>query len=84
MNNLRETEEQTKKDCGQVGQAVNAATIESLNKEYRPSLHDRVQKQLAHSREEIKRCEKLAELNRLLTKNPEVARILDLIDEVRY
>lgn len=49
----------------------------------RPSLGERVANQLGKARRESRKESRLAELSYLLEKNPEVARILDLIEDVR-
>jgi hypothetical protein len=49
----------------------------------RPSLMERVSGQLERGRIESARACRLDELKYLLDKNPEVARILDLIEDVR-
>lgn len=47
------------------------------------SLRRRIQVQVRTAKRESRRLEKLMELEYLLEKNPEIARILDLIEEVR-
>lgn len=47
------------------------------------SLRDRVHAQIHRATNEARRIERLNELAILLERNPEVARILDLIEEVR-
>lgn len=49
---------------------------------HRSSLRDRANKQLRHIQQEAGRAERLLELCLLLDKNPDVARILDLMKEV--
>lgn len=49
----------------------------------RPSLRERVSIQLSESTSAAARSGRLSELQRLLEANPDVARILDLIEEVR-
>lgn len=49
----------------------------------RPSLRERVDQQCCYARNESRRARRLDELARLLDKNPEVARILDLMEELR-
>ncbi len=50
----------------------------------RPNIRERVAKQLEYSQTEARKVGRLRELSRLLEKNPDVARILDLVEEVRY
>lgn len=49
----------------------------------RESLLGRIRNQRSRAQMEARRMEHLFELEHLLEKNPEVARILDLLDEVR-
>lgn len=49
----------------------------------RLSLNERVEAQLNRSMREAKRAERLQVLAYLLNKHPDIARILDLVDEVR-
>ena len=49
----------------------------------RPSLQERVGMDLDRARRESRKREHLEELAHLLAKNPEMARILDLLDDVR-
>lgn len=49
----------------------------------RPSLRERVHSQLYRAEKEARQVSKLEELRWLLDKNPDVARILDLLEEVR-
>lgn len=51
--------------------------------EYGNSLRERVWRDANRAAQEIRRHDRLAELGVLLDKNPEVARILDLIDELK-
>ena len=48
-----------------------------------PSLRERIRNQSYHAKVESRRVEQLQELEFLLDKNPEVARILDLLESVR-
>lgn len=48
------------------------------------SLRDRLAERVDGSRRERRRAEKLEELVYLLDKNPEIARILDLFEEVGH
>lgn len=81
-------EEKIKKQCdfnvtGTSGQeqiqSANKTVSESLY--HRPSLAERLEKSQAHAKQEQRMYEKRAELLYLLNKNPEIARILDLIAE---
>lgn len=47
------------------------------------SLQDRLRDQAAQARRESRKADRLDELNHLLDKNPEVARILDLLEDVQ-
>ncbi len=49
----------------------------------RPCLRERVEAQLNHAHTEARKAQRLAELAELLHKHPDVARILDLVEEVR-
>lgn len=57
--------------------------LDSDNCNKRQTLQDRVRHQLADAEHIAQKTNRLAELKYLLDKNPEVARILDLIEEVR-
>lgn len=50
----------------------------------RPSLRERVTSHLYRARKEADTRNRLEELQFLLDKNPDIARILDLIEDVRY
>lgn len=69
---LRGLQEQTAK-TGMSG----AATIG------RPGLRDRVRDQLSRASQEASRASRLDELETLLDKHPDVARILDLVEDLR-
>lgn len=62
-------------DQGQVGGPM------SLQTPGRDSLRNRVEAKLNRANGEARKVELLHELQHLLQKNPEVARILDLLDE---
>jgi len=62
-------------------QQCNTAGIGDLPA--RESLLGRIRNQRSRAQMEARRMEHLFELEHLLEKNPEVARILDLLDEVR-
>lgn len=49
----------------------------------RASLRERVAGQLRHAQQEAGKAGRLMELDMLLDKNPDIARILDLVEEVR-
>jgi hypothetical protein len=55
----------------------------AYGEERRPSLRERVSMDLAKAQRESRREMRLAELHELLARNPEVARILDLMEDVR-
>lgn len=48
-----------------------------------PRLRERVNNSLHHSQQAADRLQKLGELEYLLAKNPDVARILELVEETR-
>ncbi len=54
-----------------------------LDKPCRPSLMERVSSQRRRAQQEADQVNRLAELQYLLEKNPEVARILDLLELVK-
>lgn len=49
----------------------------------RPNLRERVAMDLEHAERQSRKRDRLAELQMLLDKHPEVARIFDLLDDVR-
>lgn len=49
----------------------------------RPSLRDRVEYDLTNARQASRRRDRMEELAHLLDKNPEIARILDLVEDLR-
>ena len=57
--------------------------VEPLQEPCRDNLRNRVERQMCDAARAGRKAERLAELGMLLDKNPEVARILDLIEEVR-
>lgn len=67
----------------QTGAIGGAMTPKSLDEPCRASLRERVAMDLGRARRESRKLERLSELEFLLDKNPEVARILDLIEDVR-
>lgn len=71
-NHIRATQAELK---GMAGCDVNATG--------RPSLRDRVSSDLRCAIDQSRKAEQLRELSFLLDKNPEVARILDLMEIVR-
>lgn len=62
-----------------MGGAIGCDTAQSA----RPSLRERVSMDLHRSMREVRKRDRLEELSYLLDKNPDIARILDLIEEVR-
>ena len=52
-------------------------------KEYRATLRERVGRQRERAQLEACNVERLAELEYLLDKNPDVARILDLMEDIK-
>lgn len=67
-------------DIGTMGASLRGGYANECK---RASLRERVSDQLYRARSESGKCSRLEELTFLLEKNPEVARILDLIEEVR-
>lgn len=58
-------------------------TAKDADSPCRASLMERVSSQCHRSGQEARRLGRLQELQYLLDKNPEIARILDLLEEVR-
>lgn len=56
----------------------------SMSEPARPGLRERIGDQSRRAGNEARKAERLKELEYLLDKHPEVARILDLLDDVRY
>jgi predicted Zn-dependent peptidase len=71
------------KTQGGLGGYANCETAQACDAEYRPGLRERVSSQLRDINRQEKKGLRLAELQHLLDKNPEVSRILDLLEEVR-
>jgi hypothetical protein len=69
---FKEREDRIAQSCGQ-----------TLEREVRTPLCERVARQLSESRRHEQKAERLAELSDLLEKHPDFARILDLVEEVR-
>ncbi len=69
------------------GQTQNCAGSAGIGKPAmhiaEPSMRERLKAQLYHAQKESSKENKLLELEYLLDKNPEVARILELLDQVR-
>ena len=57
--------------------------MKGLDEPCRASLRERVAMDLIRAERESNKALRLRELNDLLDKNPDVARILDLVEEVR-
>lgn len=77
--------EEALKKVAKEQQYADANTIGGAQTPYRPpTITERLQKKLEYSRQEAQNSAKLEELCNLLAKNPDVARILDLIQEVGY
>jgi len=53
-------------------------------RETQPSLRERVYAQRRRAEEQVQRAMALSELEHLLDRNPEVARILDLYEQAKY
>jgi len=70
----------------QCGATIGASQMSAKPLEdpcHRASLRERVLMDLAKARRESRKLERLSELEYLLDKNPDIARILDLIEDVR-
>lgn len=68
----------------QMGQnACGCGSIGAETKSARPSLGERVRDQRYHAEAQVQRAMGLSELQHLLDKHPDVARILDLMELVR-
>jgi hypothetical protein len=61
--------------------ASQASTCGEATQEYRPSLRDRVQAQADSASRRAGEATRMQELSDLLHKNPDVARILELMGE---
>ena len=81
-------EEMLKNMAAQTGEPVEAATLGGYagigQEPARPSLMERVHQQRKRAQREAIHAERLAELQMLLEKNPEIAHILDLLDWLKY
>lgn len=80
----REVEKDSQAKCAtaNIGSGMAGCAI-GLNDHYRPdTLSQRISARLVYAEQESRRAGSLNELRYLLDKNPDVARILDLIDEV--
>lgn len=62
---------------------IGSFCTKAVEEPVRPSLQEMVWSQVRQAEREARRHQRLAELGILLDKNPEVARILDLVEEVR-
>lgn len=83
---LREMEEVAKKQAAyEAEKALRGMKSESgvLDGPCEPGTLRRVESELNRARRESNRANRLEELQYLLHKNPDVARILDLMEEVR-
>lgn len=82
---LRWQQEQTAATCGQGG-SINTGTasgmLASALADYKPTLRDRLKRQIESAGREQKRSRCANELFDLLNKNPEVARIFELMEEI--
>ena len=67
--------------CNIAGAAIGG--VMGLQEPKRDNLRNRVERQMCEAARAGRKADRLAELGALLDKNPEVARILDLIEEVR-
>jgi hypothetical protein len=56
---------------------------ETPDRDWRPTLRDRLKKQIDHFAQEERRASKANELVDLLEKNPDVARILELVEDLQ-
>lgn len=79
--------EQARQCAGLAGEAgyssMGCNEAKSCTEPARDCLRDRVHSQLRRAEGEVSRAMALAELERLLEKHPDVARILDLMEYVK-
>lgn len=72
--------------CAQSGAVGNGSTMcldKDANMAGRPSLRDQVERQKYEAVRASHKAERMKELAYLLDKHPDVARILDLLEDVR-
>ena len=70
--------------CGQSKPATIGGYAERVPEPAHPSLMERVHQQRKRAQQEAIHAERLAELQMLLEKNPEIAHILDLLEWRKY
>jgi hypothetical protein len=81
MSNIYESDKA--ENSANLKAGMSTPGLDNANEARRASLRERVENQKNHSCREARRVERLVELAYLLDKHPDVARILELIDEVR-
>ena len=72
---------------GEIGasqQTLNQGCAERTQIPSMPSLRERIHDQRYRAQVESRRAEQLGELECLLDKNPETARILELLEQVKF
>ena len=79
---LKETSEKTQ--CGFAQGTIGSANDFGAAQVAEPSLRERIHNQRHWAQVESRRAEQLMELEFLLDKNPETARILELLEQVKY
>lgn len=93
----REQEEALKRACPGEAESANAKTayqaeesqarttggMIGIPRDWRPTLRDRLMKEIESEKKQRDRVRQANELFDLLNKNPDVARILELIEDLR-
>lgn len=83
QESIDEAQKQAYANQAACGQARTSGGVMGMDTQAcRPSLQDRVDDQLRSALHHGSKAHKLSELSDLLNRNPEVRRILDLIEEV--
>jgi hypothetical protein len=77
------TREEAGKFAAELGRAGQAPCNETGPPLAEPCLRERVLTQLDRARGDVQRAIALEELNALLARHPEIARILDLLEQVQ-
>ncbi len=73
---------QGKAECGTTTSGMLGGGYVGVDTEYRPTLRDRLKRTIDDAGSQQRRARNANELFDLLNRNPEVARILELIEEV--
>ena len=82
-NRLKQMAEAEAK-CGQSAIGGYDCATCATTKVAAPSLRERIHDQRYQAQVESRRAEQLMELEHLLDKNPETARIIELLEQVKY